>query len=434
MPTSEPKPPAATETTNATKRARSRSGAQGHSGRVGGLHAPQDSRATIWPWPCSLISSPGHPTPSWGSWSASALTSDPTRCRSRRASTSTRRGIDAGARRPCARPRTRILERQTTKVYKPIDGDPAYLRAGPRARLRRRATRPSTAGRVELLHTPGGTGALRVAGDLVHAIATGGRGLALDARPGRTTRRSSRRPACRCAATPTSAPTASWTSTPCVGVLRAVPAGDVVVLHGCCHNPTGIDPTPEQWAAIADALAERGALPLLDFAYQGFADGLDEDARGPAGAPRAGRHDCSWPPASPRTSRSTTSASARSASSARTPRRRPRCSRTPRASCAPTTPTRRRTAARSWPPSSATTALRARWVEEVAMMRDRINGNRRRLRGRPAGGRRARRSRGPACASAACSRCCRSARSGSRGCATSSPSTSSARAASTWPA
>ena len=65
-----------------------------------------------------------------------------------------------------------------------------------------------------------------------------------------------------------------------LGVLRGVPAGDVVVLHGCCHNPTGIDPSAEAWEEIADAVTEAGAVPLLDFAYQGFADGLHEDAKG----------------------------------------------------------------------------------------------------------------------------------------------------------
>jgi aspartate aminotransferase len=65
-----------------------------------------------------------------------------------------------------------------------------------------------------------------------------------------------------------------------VNALKGAPAGDMVVLHGCCHNPTGIDPTPAQWAVIADAVDEAGLLPLLDFAYQGFADGLDEDGRG----------------------------------------------------------------------------------------------------------------------------------------------------------
>ena len=172
----------------------------------------------------------------------------------------------------------RILAGQTTKVYKPIGGDPAYN--GPVRDLVFGADHPAvTSGRVETMHTPGGTGALRVAGDLVSVIN----------------------------------PTASiWLSTPTwpnhpqvfgaaglpiraypylgadgeldidtlLGVLKGVPAGDVVLLHTCCHNPTGIDPTAEQWERIADTITEAGALPLLDFAYQGFADGLSEDARG----------------------------------------------------------------------------------------------------------------------------------------------------------
>lgn len=56
--------------------------------------------------------------------------------------------------------------------------------------------------------------------------------------------------------------------------------GDVILLHGCCHNPTGIDPTPEQWKALAELSAQKGWLPLFDFAYQGLANGLEEDAIG----------------------------------------------------------------------------------------------------------------------------------------------------------
>ncbi len=172
----------------------------------------------------------------------------------------------------------RILEGQTTKVYKPIAGDPAYNR--PVRDLVFGAEHPAVSGgRVETMHTPGGTGALRVAGDLLAGISPS-------------------------AAVWLSTPT--WPNHPQVfdaadlpirsypylgedgeldietmlGVLRSVPAGDVVVLHGCCHNPTGIDPTAEQWERIADTVIGAGALPLLDFAYQGFADGLDADARG----------------------------------------------------------------------------------------------------------------------------------------------------------
>jgi len=174
---------------------------------------------------------------------------------------------------------SRILASQTTKVYKPIAGDPAYTRTV-RA-LVFGADSPAIAdGRIETLHAPGGTGALRVAADLVASL-----------RPG----------------------TAVWLSTPtwpnhpqifgAAGLpIRSYPyhdraadrldldgmraalggasPGDVVVLHACCHNPTGIDPDPTAWAAIAEVIAERRLLPVVDFAYQGFGDGLEADATG----------------------------------------------------------------------------------------------------------------------------------------------------------
>jgi len=59
--------------------------------------------------------------------------------------------------------------------------------------------------------------------------------------------------------------------------VRRIPAGGVVVLHACCHNPTGADPTREQWGQIIDVVREGGLVPFLDLAYQGFADGLRED-------------------------------------------------------------------------------------------------------------------------------------------------------------
>jgi aspartate aminotransferase len=64
--------------------------------------------------------------------------------------------------------------------------------------------------------------------------------------------------------------------------LEAAPDGTVVLLHGCAHNPTGVDPTREQWAAIADLCARKRHLPFFDVAYQGFATGdLDTDAYAP---------------------------------------------------------------------------------------------------------------------------------------------------------
>lgn len=60
--------------------------------------------------------------------------------------------------------------------------------------------------------------------------------------------------------------------------LNALPAGSIVVLHACCHNPTGVDLTPDDWRAVLDVVRARGHIPFLDMAYQGFGDGIEEDA------------------------------------------------------------------------------------------------------------------------------------------------------------
>jgi len=65
-----------------------------------------------------------------------------------------------------------------------------------------------------------------------------------------------------------------------VASLQQVEDGDLVLFHGCCHNPTGIDPTTEQWEILAKLIADIGAVPFFDFAYQGFAQGVEEDAQG----------------------------------------------------------------------------------------------------------------------------------------------------------
>jgi aromatic-amino-acid transaminase len=63
-----------------------------------------------------------------------------------------------------------------------------------------------------------------------------------------------------------------------LAALAAVPAGSIVVLHACCHNPTGADLAREQWGKVLEAVLSRGLVPFLDLAYQGFADGIDPDA------------------------------------------------------------------------------------------------------------------------------------------------------------
>jgi len=63
-----------------------------------------------------------------------------------------------------------------------------------------------------------------------------------------------------------------------LGALVALPARSIVVLHACCHNPTGVDLSAEQWSRVIEAAKQRAWVPFLDLAYQGFADGLDADA------------------------------------------------------------------------------------------------------------------------------------------------------------
>ena len=173
----------------------------------------------------------------------------------------------------------RILDSEPSKAYLPIGGPVQYATAV-RELIFGSGHELATSPRAITVQTPGGTGGLRVAGDFV-------RGL----RPSSTVWLSE--------------PT--WPNHPqvfgAVGLeLKAYPyfdrgtnalafesmqaalgesrAGDLVVLHGCCHNPTGVDPTPEQWRQLGSLLAERGAVPLMDFAYQGFATGVEDDPEG----------------------------------------------------------------------------------------------------------------------------------------------------------
>ena len=172
-----------------------------------------------------------------------------------------------------------LVSEEQTKVYMPPQGDPDYL-AGIRSLVLGEVGMASLGDRSSAVQTPGGCGAVRLGAEVLHAAA----------------------------------PTATvWVSDPTwpvhipligsVGLqfktyryyssemkgldfdamisdLQEARSGDVVLLHGCCHNPSGVDPTKEQWATLAELLAERQLLPMIDFAYQGMGAGLDEDAAG----------------------------------------------------------------------------------------------------------------------------------------------------------
>jgi aromatic-amino-acid transaminase len=167
-----------------------------------------------------------------------------------------------------------LWDRETSKTYTGLAGDPAFHAALSGMILGGSVPQD----RIAAVATPGGTGAIRQALELVRLASPAARVWLSD-------------------------PT--WPNHPSIlrylgipvawyryfdsrtrGVdlegmladLGQVAAGDVVLLHGCCHNPTGANPNLAEWAAVADLLAAKGAVPLIDLAYQGFGDGLEADA------------------------------------------------------------------------------------------------------------------------------------------------------------
>ena len=172
-----------------------------------------------------------------------------------------------------------LLENETTKNYLGIDGIPEFGRCT-RELLFGKGSQIVEANRARTAQTPGGTGALRVAADFLakntsatriwvsnpswpnHKSVFAAAGLEV------------------CDYNYYDAENHSLDFDGLTASLQQARAGDVVLFHGCCHNPTGIDPTLEQWQQLAAMSKEKGWLPLFDFAYQGFARGLEEDAEG----------------------------------------------------------------------------------------------------------------------------------------------------------
>lgn len=169
-----------------------------------------------------------------------------------------------------------LIETETTKGYLPISGDPAYA-AGVQKLLFGADSEVIASGRAVTIHAPGGTGALRVGGDLLKQFNPDARlwvsaptwanhkgiftaaGFAINDYPYYD-------PA-----------TKGVDFAAMLAALEAVPAGDIVLLHVCCHNPTGVDLSLEQWDQVIAIAKSKGWTPFLDFAYQGFGDGIEED-------------------------------------------------------------------------------------------------------------------------------------------------------------
>ena len=170
----------------------------------------------------------------------------------------------------------RLVETQDTKAYTGLAGDPAFS-AAMRGLVLGEA---DDADRIAAVATPGGTGAIRQGLELMQYADRGATiWLSTPTWPNHPS-------IVRYLGIPTQAyryfdeTTRGVDFDGMMADLKAVKRGDVVLLHGCCHNPTGANLTKEQWEEVADLLVETGAVPFVDIAYQGFGDGLEADAFG----------------------------------------------------------------------------------------------------------------------------------------------------------
>ncbi len=169
----------------------------------------------------------------------------------------------------------RIWEAERTKGYTALSGDPAFLVA-----IAGLVLGGGAAARLAAVATPGGTGAVRQAVDLIGTTApaacihvsapTWPNHLSILQATGRPHR----------AYRYLDAATGGLDRDGMMADLAQAQPGDAVLLHGCCHNPTGVDLAPGDWAEIAALCAARRLLPVVDLAYQGFGESVAEDVAG----------------------------------------------------------------------------------------------------------------------------------------------------------
>jgi len=169
-----------------------------------------------------------------------------------------------------------LLRRKAPHGYSPIDGIAAYNSAV--GSLIFGSERPNLDERMLTVQALGGTGALRLGADLLRIANPSARVFISD--PSWENHRALFSAAgFTVEAYPYYKADGTVDFAGLMQTLGTLPAGEIVVLHACCHNPTGVDLDPGQWGEIQELMAKRGLIPFLDAAYIGFADGLDADRR-----------------------------------------------------------------------------------------------------------------------------------------------------------
>ena len=178
----------------------------------------------------------------------------------------------------CVRRAEKLLfEQGTPRNYLPIDGLPAYDKAV-RGLVFGADCAALKEGRIVTVQALGGTGGLKIGADFLRRIAA--KAEAWISEPSWENHRALFENAgFAVRAYPYYDPkTHGLDFEAMIATLRGLPAGSLVVLHACCHNPTGVDLEAAQWSHVLEAVVSRGLIPFLDFAYQGFGEGLDADA------------------------------------------------------------------------------------------------------------------------------------------------------------
>ncbi len=180
----------------------------------------------------------------------------------------------------CIKRAERILwETEKTKGYMPISGAPEYGEAVARL-VFGDGFQGLAAKRVAVAQSPGGTGALRIGAEFLKAFGQGG-AVWLPAPSWDNHKSVFGAAGCAVKEYPYyHAATRGVDIDAMCAALEGVPAGDTVLLHVCCHNPTGADLDEAGWARVAGVAARAGWFPFFDFAYQGFGDGVEEDRAG----------------------------------------------------------------------------------------------------------------------------------------------------------
>lgn len=170
----------------------------------------------------------------------------------------------------------KLLETQDSKAYLGPEGDMGFVHALMPYIFGKQD--PSKGGRIDGMQAPGGTGAVRLAVALAKKAGVKRVWMGTPSWPNHAQIFSDLDLELKTFLHANKAGLADMDSLRTA--LNLAEPGDAVLLHGCCHNPTGIDYTPAQWDEIAPLLAEKKLLPLLDLAYQGLGEGMEEDAYG----------------------------------------------------------------------------------------------------------------------------------------------------------